>query len=260
MASAASSGALRYRRGGVGKVTPVCAWAHLLAGNNLAADIEDDPGARHHTGGQVGGLAVVGRAGAVAELDLGFSVPDGHSRAGSAGHEGSGRYLCHTLAMKVKPDLNVEAGHQGVVMVGNVDLDAERSGANIDGTGGSGDPTVERPVLQIVHEDLHGRADLHRFRHSLRCVHEDANGIVLGHAIERGGSTRTAGCDEIAYVDPALHDRAGEGGADLLDLLGCRQPLDICLSKVDLGQGGAHLGFGALEARFLVFALLLGND
>src|ERR1700716_2306117 len=106
MASAASSGALRYRRGGVGKVTPVCAWAHLLAGNNLAADIEDDPVARNHTGGQVDGIAVVAREGDVAELDRVVAVHDGHLRAGSAGHEGSGRYLCHTLAMKVKPDLN----------------------------------------------------------------------------------------------------------------------------------------------------------
>src|SRR5712671_3023585 len=204
MASVASSGGLECGRGGAGKATPVCARAHLLAGSDLAADIEDDPIARHHTGCQVDGIAVIARDGYVAELDRVVAVHDGHLRAGGAEHEGRGRYLRHTLAMKVKPDLDVEAGHQGVVMVGNVDLDAERSGLTIDSTGSSGDPAVEWPVRQVIHENLRRRADLHRFRHSLRRVHEDANGIVLGHAIERGGSGRATGCDEIADVDPAL--------------------------------------------------------
>ena len=134
MASVASSGA-RGGRDGAGKVTALCAGSHLLAGSDLAADIEDDPVARRHAGGQVDGLAVVTGDRHVAELDGVVAGDDGHLRAGGTGHEGRGWHLRRAHLIEVKADLDVEAGQQDVVMVGNVDLDAQRSRVSIDGTG-----------------------------------------------------------------------------------------------------------------------------
>src|SRR5580698_7433098 len=93
------------------------------------------------------------------------------------------------------------------------------------------------------------RADLHRCRRALRREDEDADRIVLRHAVER----------RVADVYLPLDDDPGERCTDLLESLGCSQPVDLRLREIDLRNCRVLSRLRTLRSGLFLLALLLGH-
>src|SRR5580700_48519 len=103
------------------------------------------------------------------------------------------------------------------------------------------------------------RADLHRCRRALRREDEDADRIVLRHAVERRVAAGASGGNEVADVYLPLDDDPGERGTDLLESLGCSQPVDLRLREIDLRNCRVLSRLRTLRSGLFLLALLLGH-
>ena len=170
------------------------------------------------------------------QLDLAVGADGGHARAFGAEQHHVLRHQQRVGAAADRQfDLHVGAGQQRVVVVGQVDFQLQRAGGGVDGAGGARHRALELLAGQFGLRDGDAVAGLDALGVSLRHVDVDAQRVDLGQAEQRAAGAAVAGVDQVAHVDGAAGDDAGEGRDDALEFLGLLQAAHV-------GVGGGQVG------------------
>ena len=146
-------------------------------------------------------------------------------------------------------DLHVGAGQQHAVAVGQRDLDLHRARRGVDRGRGARDLAAKRLAAQLGLRDDDLLAGLHELRVGLRHVDVDAQRIGLREHEQRAAGA-AAGVDQVADVDVAPRDHAGERRDDALEAFELAQPLDV-------GVGRGEVRARLREAAAALVELLL---
>ena len=134
-------------------------------------------------------------------------------------------------------------------LVGQRDLDLHRPRRRVDRRRGARHRAGERPAAQLRLRDDHLLPRPDELRVRLRHVDVDAQRIHLGQHEQRPA----ARIDQVADVDVAPRDDAGERRRDAREALQLAQPLDVGVGRGEVGRGLARAAAPLVE-------LLLRDD
>src|SRR5581483_6090277 len=184
-----------------------------------------------------------------AKLHLAVGADHGDAGTFRAEEQHVGRHGERAGARERQRHLHVRAGQEVAVLVREHHLDLHGARLRVDRARGAHDLALEVLAAQLLLRDGDLLARLHQMGVGLRHVHVHAQGIGLRQDEERAAGA-AARVDQIADVDVAPGDDAGERRHYALEALELAQPLDV-------GVRGGEVRLGLRVAAFLLIELLL---